>query len=479
MANVKKNWLNFLSQDDIRQIDQASRRVLIEIGVRLEDEDLKAKLLDQGCSNHNQRVQFTTEIIDQTIAGLQSELVLGSRSGKKLHIKDGEVVTHTGAWIPAIYDLENGHRRNATLKDLEDMVRLMNHLDNLSMPGAVILPQDVPTQISEIVQAATLFRHCQKPVNGLVIFSSSQAPYGVELYKAMSGAVDDMEQYPLMIMGISPESPLYFPQHIVDVMKAFITEGIPTIALVAPLLGFTAPLTISGGLTQMNACILAYTIMSQQINPATPVFYGARLALVNMRTTHSIWGVPEVGLIGACSAQLARYYGFPSDVYGYSSTACAHDPQLGAEAAINGLLPLLAGANVISGFGSFASGYLSSFEDLIIDNEIFAMHQRVAQGLAVDTDHLAVDVIADAINGQDYYLQPHTHKHLRSGELFQPQVGFYGSAKEWEEKGAKDMAQKAREEAREILAHHEDTPLPAEVEREFERILESAKRELT
>ena len=188
--------------------------------------------------------------------------------------------------------------------------------------------------------------------------------------------------------------------------------------------------------------------------------------------------MPEVGLIGACSVQLARHYGFPSDVYGYSSTSCAHDPQLGAEAATNGLLPLLAGANVISGFGSFGSGYLSSFEDLIIDNEIFGMHLRVAQGLAVDADHLAVDVIADAINGQDYYLQPHTHKHLRSGELFQPKVGFYGSAKDWEEKGAKEMAQRAREEAREILAHHEDAPLPAEVEREFERIIESAKREL-
>ena len=70
MAHVKKNWLNFLSPDDIHQIDQASRRVLIEVGVRLEDEDLKAKLLDQGCGNHNQRVQFTPEIIDQTIAGL-------------------------------------------------------------------------------------------------------------------------------------------------------------------------------------------------------------------------------------------------------------------------------------------------------------------------------------------------------------------------------------------------------------------------
>ena len=96
----------------------------------------------------------------------------------------------------------------------------------------------------------------------------------VELCRAMAGAVDDLDQYPIFNVGISPESPLYYPQEIVDVMKAFITDGIPTLALIAPILGFTAPLTISGGITQMNASMLAYCVISRQINPTTPVVYG-------------------------------------------------------------------------------------------------------------------------------------------------------------------------------------------------------------
>ena len=96
----------------------------------------------------------------------------------------------------------------------------------------------------------------------------------------------------------------------------------------------------------------------------------------------------------------------------------------------------------------------------------------------MDDDHLAVDVIAQAMNGKDYFLQPHTLKHLRTGELFRPQVGFYGLVKEWEQEGGRDMTARARERARALLSAHEDTPLPTEVENEFRRILNAAEKEL-
>ncbi len=478
MADQKRNRLEYFSEGDLAGIDAASRRVLAEIGVRLEDEDLTSRLLDKGCTNKDGRIQFPARVIDQALAGLKKEIVFQGRDGRRLHIGDGNVATHTGGSIPYVYDLEDGKKRDAGLADLEDMLRLMNRLDNLSMCGAVVMPQESPPAISEIIQMATVFRLGLKPASGTAVSSSAQARYIVEMYKALSGAVEDLEEYPLLNVGISPESPLYFPQGITDIMKALVGAGIPTLALVAPIVGFTAPMTLAGGLTQMNACILAYTAISREIRAETPVIYGARLAVANMRTAHSVWGVPEVGILGACSVQLARYYGFPSDVYGYSSTSCAHDPQLGAETAVNGLLPLLAGADILSGFGSFGSGYMSSFEDLVIDNEIFAMHLRADRGVAVDEEHLAFQVIADAMNGKDYFLQKHTLDHLRSGELYQPKIGLYGLVKQWEDEGSRDMTELAREEARCLIAEHEDQPLPEEVEAELARIIKAAKKEL-
>jgi trimethylamine--corrinoid protein Co-methyltransferase len=106
------------------------------------------------------------------------------------------------------------------------------------------------------------------------------------------------------------------------------------------------------------------------------------------------------------------------------------------------------------------------------------MHLRVAQGVKIDADHLAVDVIAKAMNGKDYFLQKHTIKHLRTGELYQPKVGLYGLFKQWEDEGALDMAARAREEVNSLLASHQDVPLPDEVEREFKRIIKAAEMEL-
>jgi len=479
MAKPKMPWLKYLSTEDIRAIDNASRYVLDEVGIRLEDNELKVRLLESGCRNHKGRIQIPSDLVDAALADLPSEVTFGSRSGKKLFIREGAVATHTGGSIPYVCDLKTGQKRHASLADLEDMLRLMNRLDHLSMCGGIVLPQDVPPPISELMAMAAVFRLGQKPASGMAVSTAGQARYVVELYRAMAGAVPDLNQRPLLNVGISPESPLYYPQEIVGVMKSLITAGIPTLALVAPVLGLTAPMTIAGGLAQMNANLLAYAVISHAIAPTTPVIYGARLFFANMHTAHSIMGVPEVGIAGACSVQLARHYGLPSDVYGYSSTACVHDPQLGAEATLNGLLPLLAGANIISGFGSFASGYMASFEDLIFDNEFFAMNLRAARGVAIDPDHLAVEVIAAAMDGHDYVVHPHTLKHLRTGELFHPDLGFYGLVNQWEDEGCRDLTARAREEVNRILANNEDVPLPAEVEREFAQIITAAEKELT
>jgi trimethylamine---corrinoid protein Co-methyltransferase len=49
-----------------------------------------------------------------------------------------------------------------------------------------------------------------------------------ELHQIMASAVDDLYKYPIMCIGISPESPLYFPKDMVSVMRALIPAGIPT-----------------------------------------------------------------------------------------------------------------------------------------------------------------------------------------------------------------------------------------------------------
>ena len=97
MANIHKNWLNFLSQEEIQNIHEASLQVLTDIGDRIEDRALKEKLQDSGCTQKEERILFTAELVDAALEKVPSEVIFGSRNGKQLHVKDGNIFTHTCA----------------------------------------------------------------------------------------------------------------------------------------------------------------------------------------------------------------------------------------------------------------------------------------------------------------------------------------------------------------------------------------------
>lgn len=478
MAQVRNNWLRFLSQKETERIHAAALEILGETGVRIESTEMVHRLLDEGCNKNKGRVLFSVDLVEKALAGFEPEIHFSSRTGNAICVKDGNLFTHTGGSIPFVHDLETGKRRTATLADLEDMIRLMNSLENLDMPGGLVLPSDVPPAMAEMRMVEMLLRHSQKPISGIGVSSAAQAPFMKEMYRAAAQTGSQVPGHHLADVGISPESPLYYPEEIIRIMEIFISEGIPVCPLVAPIVGVTAPMTIAGGLAQMHASMLAFAVMSHLINPKTPVIYGARLAFANMRTACSIWGLPEVGLAGACSVLLARHCGFLSDVYGLSGSPAAYDNQLGYEKAINGILPVLAGANIVSGFGGFVGGLLASFEQLVIDNECFGAIHKASLGVMVNQDRLAAKSVAAAMDGESFLLQDHTLEYLRKNEVFEPKLGFSGLLNDWDEMGGKDIRVRAKEEVRRRLAAHRDVPLSPETEKEFARILKAAEKTL-
>jgi trimethylamine--corrinoid protein Co-methyltransferase len=357
------------------------------------------------------------------------------------------------------------------------MQTLINNLDQIDINCAMLFLDDVPAEINEIKQCEILLRYSRKPLY-IMAGSANKARYIVELFRAAAGLNIDQQEGHKGVVGISPESPLNIPQSITDVMRVIISAGLPTIMLPAPLVGFTAPMTQAGGLVQQNASMLAFTAIASQIDPTIPLIYGARLAFANMRTGSSIWGLPNVGMAGAYSAQLAGYYGFVSDVYGLSCSSCIHDTQAGYEKMANGLIPLMAGADMISGFGGLASLTVASNEQLVIDNEIMRVLRKIIRGIKVNKDTLAVEVIEAAAEDQPYLLQEHTLKYLRNDEVFIPDLGFDDMWVAWENQGRWDISQKARQKVHRLLDSTSEDLLPYEINDIFDSIMSTADAEL-
>jgi trimethylamine--corrinoid protein Co-methyltransferase len=398
---LARSTLKILSDQEISQLNETSFQILREFGVLIDDQGLRNDLADHGCEVDGKRVKIKADLLEKVIANakVHNHVTLTSRDGIKVEITPDTIVSHTTGGIPDILDLETGQKRRPVVDDVIATMRLMNHLEHLDTPCSLLYPSDVPAPITQVKQTELMFRYSKKPIYGPGISNPGEAKYVVELFRAFAGGSESLAKTPIGVVGVSPESPLKIPQAICDTMKNIISAGIPTSILSAPIGGMSGPLTLAGGLAQVNAETLAFATVAYVINPETPLFYGSRLFYANMKTGCTILGLPETGMVGAAAAQLAASNGFLSDLYGLCCTSCTFDSQSGYEKAVNCLLPVMAGADWISGFGAMASLMVASYEQLVIDNEIFGLIKKAAKGITVNEDTLGLDVLASAIKG--------------------------------------------------------------------------------
>ncbi len=134
------------------------------------------------------------------------------------------------------------------------------------------------------------------------------------------------------------------------------------------------------------------------------------------------------------------------------------DAQSGHEKTLTTLLPALAGANMIYGGGMLEMGLTMSFGQLVMDNEIIAMTRKVLEGIPVNDETLAVDVIK-SVGARGHFLgEEHTYKNMR--KLSSPEFIDRRMRQFWDARGSRDLGTVCDEKAREILASHQPDPLP-------------------
>jgi trimethylamine---corrinoid protein Co-methyltransferase len=152
------------------------------------------------------------------------------------------------------------------------------------------------------------------------------------------------------------------------------------------------------------------------------------------------------------------------------------DAQAGFEKAITGILPALAGANVIYGLGMLEMGITFDLAQLVWDHEIAEMILYSLKGVPVNDATLAVDVIKEMGIGKDYLSHPTTLENMRSqspARLIDRRM-----REDWEAAGSKDAYQRAHDRMIHVLETYEPPKLPDDVLRNVRSIVVEAEKEL-
>jgi trimethylamine--corrinoid protein Co-methyltransferase len=468
--------LQFLTEEALDQIEATAYRLLDEVGIELEHDQAQEMLHGLGCRVKKNRTVIPRDVVHWALENITPNDESRNRNGSHAFaFGDGQVRFHNGGGQPHALDLDSGASRPATLDDVAKVTRLLDALPNVDHITPLFGAQDVPAELLFIESTAAMLRNTGKPVSSAAIDKPEDVPYVVEMAAACCGGMEAFRTQPNMSISVSPVSPLKFTSDVTGAIMAVAEWRAPFHSLPAPSLGATGPVTMAGALAQQHAEILASFVIAAAARPGVPVVYCSRISPIDMRTAISTWGGPEVGMTGACAAQLAHRLGLPCDSYGLCTSSHLLDPQFAYERLANALVPALAGVDILSGVGN-GGGLVAGLEIAVIDDEIVSLIKQIVAGCEVNDTTLAFEVMQKVIPGDGVFLgEMHTVRQMRKGALWMPTISVRGS--DAADAGSGVVA-RARARAKELLRTHEVEPLPDDASRHLDEIVERARREL-
>jgi trimethylamine--corrinoid protein Co-methyltransferase len=329
------------------------------------------------------------------------------------------------------------------------------------------VPNDVPGQVYYRYQYATLLRNTHKPMvvvcNDLADIQAITA-----MAAAAAGGMDRLKRYPHFLVYSEPSTPLQHSLEATDKLLFCAENEIPITHSPAPMMGGTAPVTLAGAVALGNAEMLSSLVMHQLKNPGAPFLYGHGVHNLDMKTMISVYGSPEYQLARVMAAEMGRFYNLPVWGYAAHSDSKVLDGQAAADAQMQVLVALLVKTNLNHDVGYLEAGLTHSPEYMVLADEIIRMTRVFVQGVRLDDETLALDVIQQAGPGGQFMTQPHTLEHWR--ELYVPTLFDRQRLDRWEKQGAKNIETRVREQTLAILDSHQPEPLPSSVDQEIEYI---------
>jgi trimethylamine--corrinoid protein Co-methyltransferase len=456
-----------LTEEDIVKIHETSMRVFAEIGIQINFDEARGLFRDAGAEveESSRVVKVPPDLVQELIFKAPSMVTLcGRAENGELDCEIGGDKVYMGTGGTALNVQESGSRdaRRSQLKDVMNMARLVEALDNIHFYMLNVYPNDLPDEDIDVNRFGAALNRTRKHIMGGV-YTVEGVRNVIKMAEIIAGSPEELRKRPFISMVTCNISPFKLDKSYGQLAMEVARNRIPVVVPAEPLCGATAPITLAGNLVVQNVDTLAGVMLTQLVNSRTPVLYGCISSITDLRDMKYLSGAVEMGLMNAASAQMARFYQLPLYSTAGMSDSKINDAQSAYESAITGLMVALAGGNCIHDAAGFLEFCMTaSFDKLVIDNEIIGMIMRAVEGIKVDDTTLAFDVLKKAGPGGHFVSSRHTRRYMRS-EQFHPKLSDRDNRDRWESTGAKDTNARATDKVHEILSCSAHSVLPQEI----------------
>jgi trimethylamine--corrinoid protein Co-methyltransferase len=464
--------IQMLSDAQLQTIHQTSLDILSQTGIAMKSEAARDLLLAGGAWESQGRIKIPELMVMDAIASAPSRILMHSRLGElTMPLEAGKVFFGPGSDCIFTLDVETGERRKATAEDIRRIAHLCDGLNQMDFTMSMGNPSDVAAMDIYIHEFISMIRGSVKPT----CYTANDRADMEDIYRiacAVAGGETELREKPFLILYAESISPLLYNEESVDKLLFCAERGIPVTYPPSPNTGGGGPITVAGALALGNAECLVGLILTQLVRPGTPFLYGMNIAALDMKSAIVSYGAPEWPLAMAAWTELGRYYGLP--VWGAAGATDSKvvDAQAGLEAAISIMSAWLCRCNLVHDVGYIEYGTTSSMEMLVVADEIIRDVRFIMGGVEVSERTLAREAIHRAKPGGGFLADDHTLDNWRWAQ-WRPELIDRMRYDRWVKKGRMDMAARANERARQILAEHEVPPLPEAAE---EAIADALKR---
>ena len=307
--------LNTLTRDELDAIHQATLEVLNEAGVFVQMSEARRLFAAAGARVYDDGlVKIPPRMVEEAIRTAPSSLTLAGRVPARDIVIGGGRVTFTnfGEGI-RIVDPHSAELRSTTKHDLIVLTRLLDYLDVIGIVERAVGSQDYPAPMQAIHNYEAMVNNTTKhcflgPENGANVET-------ILRMAALAMGGDLADRCPVSFITC-PVSPLRLVEDSCEIIMASARGGAAVCVLSMAMAGGSSPVHLAGTLVNHNAEILAGLTLAQLTRPGAKVIYGSSSTAMNLKAATAVVGTPELGLINAAVAALARYYLLPSWVAG-------------------------------------------------------------------------------------------------------------------------------------------------------------------
>jgi trimethylamine--corrinoid protein Co-methyltransferase len=463
--------LRKLSKDQIKRLQNASLEILERTGVRLFEPEALDLLKKKGiCIAEDNRVRIPPGLVEWALSIAPKRTTLCNRHGQRvMPLERNNVFYGTGSDCPNVIDLQTGERRPGRIQDIVDATTVCDALPNIDFLMSFCIAYDLPQQTYDRHQMRAMLMNSIKPIL-FVTLEFGGCVDAIKMAETVAGGVDALRRNPLCACYINVSSPLRHNKEALQKLLFMAEKGLPTTYTPMVLRGASGPVTAAGAIALANAGELAGLVIAQLKREGTPlILTGGVNDMLDMRASVDCYADPTNRVM---LVELAHSYGLP--IFGL--TGCSDsklpDEQAAAESAFAILLESLAGSQMAHDVGYLDGGMTNSIEQVVICDELIAYTKTFMKGLEVSEETLALDVIDKIGPDGNFMADPHTRKHYR--EDWYPQLFERRNHEAWEKDGSKSMRMRAREKALNILEHHKPEPLPLDIVKRIDQIVELA-----